>query len=279
MVYKIVSFDGLSLSGKTTMGKMLKERSLDAEIVRENTYDPHRPATSRLNKLLKELDPFKAVKKVSKEFQLSKQVLGDSLEYSSIFEGSSRKQAMLAYMFTAGRKVVDEHVREAVKEHDVILDRWKMTGMAYQVEPEGYGWQKIQTLNDVTFGILTPDIQILLTCPIEQIPIRRAYREKVGVGTAGQMSRGREHVILPAFIEIYECFESKIPIYLFENVGTPVEDIKGQIRQAIPTFKRIEAVVRENGFRLKEEEIVSEESFWLDPERLERIYRRQTSKK
>jgi len=277
MVYKAVSFDGLSLAGKSSMVQMLSEISLDAEVVRENTYDQFRPATSKLNKLLKELNPPEAVEKVSEKYPDFKPFLRDALEYSSIFEDkpTSQKQALLAYMFTQGRKSVDDYVREAIKRHDVILDRWKISGMAYQVDPEGYSWQEIRRLNDITFDILTPDVQIILTCPIAQIPDRRAYRDKLGAGTAGQMSKGREDIILPAFIEIFNTMKSETPVYLFENCGTPVEDIRGQIRQAIPTFQKIEDAVSEHGFRLKQEKI-DDEAFWLEPERLQRIYSRQT---
>lgn len=276
MVYKAVSFDGLSLAGKSTMVQMLSERSGDAEVVRENTYDRFRPVTSRLNKLLKELDPLGAVKKASEEYSDFKPILMDALDYS-LFEDkpTSQKQALLSYMFTQGRKTVDDYVRKAIEKHDVILDRWKISGMAYQVDPEGYGWQEIRDLNDVKFDILTPDVQIILTCPIGQIPIRRAFRDKQPVGTAGQMSKGREHIILPAFKEIFNAMKSETPVYMFENCGTPVEDMKEQIKQAIPIFQQIENVVDKHGFRLKEK-IDDVEAFWLEPERLRKIYERQT---
>lgn len=277
MVYKAVSFDGLSLAGKSTMVQMLSERSEDAEVVRENTYDRFRPVTSKLNKLLKELNPTEAVEKVSEEYSDFKPFLMDALNYS-LFEDkpTSQKQALLAYMFTQGRKTVDDYVRKAIEKHDVILDRWKISGMAYQVDPEGYGWQEIRDLNDVTFDILTPDVQIILTCPIGQIPIRRAFRDKQPVGTAGQMSKGREHIILPAFKEIFNAMKSETPVYMFENCGTPMEDVKEQIKQAIPIFQQIENVVGKHGFRIKQEKIDDAEAFWLEPERLRRIYERQT---
>lgn len=118
----------------------------------------------------------------------------------------------------------------------MILDRWQVTGWAYQVDPEGYTWQDIRKLHG-EFGIVLPDVQIILTCPIEQIPLRRAYRDKQGVGTAGQMSRGREHVILSAFLEIYDHLKIGTRTYLFGNTGIPVEGLKQQILQAIPTFQ------------------------------------------
>ncbi|MFH1182507.1 MAG: hypothetical protein V1702_06115 [Candidatus Woesearchaeota archaeon] len=275
MNHKTVAFDGLSVAGKSSMVQMLLERSFDAEVVRENTCDKHRPTISRVNELLKEMMPFQAAKKASEEFPASTTVLQNAMEYASQFQGSLQQQALLAHLYTAGRKVVDDYVAEAVQRRDVILDRWQMTGWAYQVDPEGYTWQEIRKLN-AEFGIRMPDIQILLTCPIDQISVRRAYREKLGVGTAGQMSRGREHIILPAFLEIYRQLKGKMPIYLLENHGTPVPQLEEQIRQAMPTFQRVEEIVRTHGFRLNGNQITSLEAFLLNSERLQRIYERQT---
>ena len=43
---KVVAFDGLSLSGKSTMVEMLLQRSENAAVLRENTRDPLRNATA-----------------------------------------------------------------------------------------------------------------------------------------------------------------------------------------------------------------------------------------
>lgn len=275
MVYKTVAFDGLSLAGKSTMVQMLFERSINAEVVRENVRDPYRPLTSRLNKLLKDFGPAVAVEKAFMEFPGSGDVLHRALDYASGFSGSAQRQALLAHMFTQGRRVVDDYVRQAVEERDIILDRWQMTGWAYQVDSEGLTWHDIRRLNE-EFGILVPDIQVVLTCPVEQIPARKAYREKQSVGTAGQMSGGREQIIRDAFLDIYKHLSGAIPVYLFENAGTPARDLEGQIRQAIPIFREVERVVRSHGFRVKDEAMTGEEAFWLNPERLCRIYERQT---
>jgi thymidylate kinase len=272
---KSIAFDGLSLAGKSTMVQMLLERSLDAEVVRENTYDPHRPATSAVNRLLKNMDPRSAVNTASQMFSDSKKVLEEAERYASRFGAPYQKQALLAYIFTAGRSVVDSYVRETTKKHDVILDRWQVTGWAYQVEPEGYTWHEIKKLNE-QFNITVPDVQFILTCPIEQIPARRAYREKQGIGTAGQMSKGREHIILPAFLEIDDYLKVRMPVYLYENSGVPAQNLEDQIKQAAATFRRIEKVAGANGFMLRADKLADEEAFWLDTDRLARIYERQT---
>lgn len=274
----IVAFDGLSLSGKSTMVQMSHERSENAEIVRENIFDPHRPTTSRLNKLLKELDPVKAVRITSDEFPKSAKITKRALKYSNSYSGKAQIQALLAFMFTAGRAFVDTHVREVVEEKDVILDRWQLTGWAYQAQPGEYSWQEIRELNQ-DFEIITPGIQFLLTCPIEQIPIRRAYRQKKGVGTAGQMSMGREDIILPAFLEIYGELKIQMPIYMIENSGIPAQELDTQIKQAIPTYQKVEDILRLHGFNLKEDTIEDPITFWTERGRLQRIYERQITKK
>ncbi len=273
MSYKTVAFDGLSLAGKSTMVQMLLERSQDAEVIRENAHDPYRVVTSEVNKLLKQHVPAEAVRLALQEFPDASDLLYEAIGYSILFP-KAQKQALLAYMFTKGRKVVDDYVRSVKEKHDIILDRWQLTGWAYQVGSEGYSWQDIRELNEDN-SITVPDVQFLLTCPVDEIPARKAYREKSGVGTAGQMSRGREDVILPAFLEIYKALDGTMPIYLLENAGIPVSDVKEQIRQAIPTFQKVEAAVSKRGFKLRTNQ-VADEVFWLDPKRLQRIYDRQS---
>lgn len=82
---KIVAIDGLSLAGKSTMVQMLLERSEKAAVVRENTWDPHRTATSRLNRLLREMEISQALKQTAEEFLNSQQVIRDAGEYASQF--------------------------------------------------------------------------------------------------------------------------------------------------------------------------------------------------
>ncbi len=44
-------------------------------------------------------------------------------------------------------------------------------------EDEAYTWQHIKDLN-FRHGVRVPNMQVILTCPAEQIPKRRAYRQK-----------------------------------------------------------------------------------------------------
>lgn len=272
--HRIAAIDGLSLAGKSTMAGMIAERAVSAEVVRENTFDPHRQTTSFVNKELKSNDIQIAVQSTARQFPESENILHEALIYSRNYSPEAQKQALLAFMFTAGRKVVDGHVRKAVKEKDVILDRWQVTGWAYQVDPSGYTWQDIRQLNK-DFGIIDPHLQIILTCSVDQIPLRKAYREKEGIGTAGQMSKGKEHIILPAFVEIFNALKDVMLIEMIENVGIPTPDLSEQIKQAVQTYGRIEDLLRKTGFAIQPNSIDNPEAFWLDPQRLQRINERQ----
>ncbi len=291
---KCVAFDGLSLAGKSTMVQMLYERCVGAEVVRENRLDPHRNATSRANKLLNgkltqeewalldpkvrttnaaPIDPELAAYQASMEFPASRQILKGAAAYSSRFPGEARSQVFLAYMFTAGRREVDSHVREALKKGDVILDRWKLTGCAYQAAPPHYSWEDVMALNE-DFGVLTPDLQFIMTVPIDQIDPRRAFRAKEGAGTAGQMSRGREQTILAQFKEMAADLSAPWSIYVLENQGVPAEGIKQQVEQAVPTYHVVEGLSRAFGVRVKGN-LAGATAGWDDPQVLERIKERQ----
>lgn len=274
-IFSIAAFDGLSLSGKSTMVQMLKERSKNTVIMRENQFDPIRTLTSYVNRLLKNSEFDSVFPLASERFPEFDEVLEVARGYSNSFIGMGKNQALLAYLFTKGRNIVNDKVEELAKESSVILDRYRFTGCAYQVEPNIYSWQEINSLND-SFGIIMPDIQFLLTCPIDQVPIRRSYRQKQGRGTAGQMSIGREDIILPTFHDMYESFKDKMQIYMIENSGTPVPSIEKQIQQAIPTYCRIEDILSANGWEFKDEAIGDQEGYWLEPNRLHRIYNLQT---
>ncbi|MBI5389905.1 hypothetical protein HZB02_00265 [Candidatus Woesearchaeota archaeon] len=277
MPYTRIAFDGLSLAGKSTMVQMLLECSLDAVVIRENTLDPYRPMTSRVNKLLKEKTIPEVIDVIGSEFSQHASVLHDAFQYASAF-GSSQNQAMLAYLFTTGRKEVALASQPHLEEQDVIHDRWKLSGCGYQVDLPAYTWKMILDLND-RFEIPDPHAQFLLTCPLTEIPLRKQYREKQGTGTAGQMSKGKEHIILPAFLAMSQNadLQSRFPIYLLENKGNPVDDLQTQILQALPANCKIEEAIRgSTSFRFKEPEIIRDPSFWLEPTRLQRIYGRQT---
>lgn len=272
---RIAAIDGLSLAGKSTIVGMLDERATNAQVIRENTFDPHRRTTSFVNRELKTNDMQKVVDSAARQFPESESMLNEALHYARGYSSDAQNQALLAFMFTAGRKVVDGHVRQVAEEKDVILDRWQVTGWAYQVDPSGYTWQDIRQLNK-DFGIIVPHAQIILTCSIDQISLRRAYREKKGVGTAGQMSKGKEHIILPAFVEIFNALKDEMPIEMIENAGTPTPDLSEQIRQAARTYGIVEDLLRKSGFTLQTNSVDNPDAFWLDPQRLQRINERQT---
>lgn len=314
----IIAFDGLSLAGKSTMVQMLSLRSKDAVVIRENELDPLRESTSRLNKLLKNTSSYHALINLSEEFKdndLVVQTCHQAIRYidSMSFEGPNDgkfKQAALAYFFTKGRSYVSKEVLRQVtqKNKDIILDRWWVSGMAYQVQPDiqtarklglseditgrldceddPYRWKDIKDLN-IDYDILVPNMQVILTCPVDQIPQRRAYRQKQGRGTSGQMSSNREELIYHSLMQIYDWLsDNDLPTNKIENHGTPVDSLKDQIRQAIPTYLKLEDHLREDiqrpdsifkNFRLSDDPFSLKEAqdFFLEDSNMKSIYERQ----
>ena len=315
----MVAFDGLSLSGKSTMVQMLSLRSLDSVVIRENEFDPLREATSDLNKLFKTNSPNNGLEALAKNYQTNPLVVNtikEAREYINKmeFDGSHYgkfKQAALAYFFTKGRSFVNKEVIKQIQEHDkdVILDRWMVSGMAYQVQPDlqiirdmnltkditinltgedsPYRWEQIRDLN-FEHNIWVPNMQIILTCPLDQIPERKEYRQKQGIGTSGQMSEGREEIIYHSLMQIHNwMLDSGIPSHIFVNRGTPVESLQDQIKQAIPTYLAIENKLRGytkdaivggfHNFKLANTPLSAKqaEEFFLEPSNLQSIYQRQ----
>ncbi len=315
---KVVAFDGLSLSGKSTMVEMLLQRSENAAVLRENTRDPLRNATASLNKLLKTNSIADGLASLMQQYStdpLVAQTASDARQYVEGLDLSGprpegKKQAILAYFFAVGRSHVNKDLLGQLQTNDVILDRWTVTSMAYQTWPsitmaqqwrlpqtiiekidpedEAYTWNDIAALN-ARQHIRVPDMQIILTCPINEIAQRKAYRQKEGAGTAGQMSGGKEELIYQSLVQIYEGLrKSERPSIMLENKGGPVQELEQQIRQAIPTYLALEAVLRQNmgqktaglyGYRLSPDSLTvgQAEEFFLDPANKEKIHLRQTT--
>ena len=105
-IFSIAAFDGLSLSGKSTMVQMLKERSKNTVIMRENQFDPIRTLTSYVNRLLKNSEFDSVFPLASERFPEFDEVLEVARGYSNSFIGMGKNQALLAYLFTKGRNIV-----------------------------------------------------------------------------------------------------------------------------------------------------------------------------
>lgn len=290
----IISLDGLSLSGKSTMVQMLQERLEDSVVVKENHLDPLRPAISLINKNHKSgMHIFNAVKLASEEYDSFKHIFKDAIRYVDKFMHESDldiddqqfiKQPLMAYLFTQGRKIVNETVKDLSKDHDVILDRWAVTGWSYQgILPE-YTWRAVRELGDKE-EIWYPDLQVFMACPVDQIPLRRAYRQKEGIGTAGQMSGGIEDKILSNLLNIRNQISSEgILTHWVENMGRPVKNIDEQIAQATLTYVKLESKMREfnnsilgerrTPFKLSREFDSEDEAkgYFLNPGVMDRIY-------
>jgi thymidylate kinase len=241
---KIVAFDGLSGTGKTILISMLEERSLNAVVIEENKIDPLREATAAFNKLLKEFSPGGAAEKVMQRYPYACGDLDEAWLYAEQFDKGARGQAMLAYMFAAGRRFVDPLVRQARGTRDVILDRWMVSGWAYQVSPEAdYNWQQIRDLH-IGMGFVLPDVQFVISSTPKQMALRKRFRRELGGGTSGQMSCGREDLIQATYLDIHNSLKGEMPIYLIEN--------KGRI---LPAYQKVEQIVASHGFKLKPDSV------------------------
>ena len=292
--YSTSAYDGLSLAGKSTMVEMLHQRSNNSVVVRENKYDPIRPITSETNKMLKKYcDKPEFVKDVliqqiknHKEHKGLFEEILEEYENKWKYEYTQEKcmQACLARMFTQGRKIVDEKTSYLKESNNLIYDRWQISGWAYQSSPsnskddKAFTWREIKQMNE-ELDIGLPDMQFILTCPIEDIQKRREFRHKVGYGTAGQMSKGREEIIYNAFLEINPWLSDKIPNYMIENEGIPTEDMKKQIEQSIPIYVEIENTIRNTlkDWSLKEpfRDAQAAREYFLDDKNLHQIGLRQ----
>ena len=298
MNYVSIGFDGLSTAGKSTLVGMLHLRAPYSDVVSENQMDPLRPVTSRLNRLFKEKSYKDAVEEAKTEYAgtvvdgdtytVAAQIT-DADEYAvqelKFKDEKCMKQAALAYMFAAGRARVNNRID---RRKNLILDRWVATGCAYQAydgETESYPWDEILNLNE-EMGISLPDVQLLVTCPVDEIPARRSYRQKEGRGTAGQMSAGREDEIYRQFMKMKPRLES-MPFLHVVNAGIPCEDRSQQLRQAIPSYLKVESFLRAltatgkvpssllSGETLT---LPQAEEFFLDGENMEKIRARQIGK-
>ncbi len=300
MSHVSVALEGIRGTGKSTLTHMLYERSENAIICEKRSIYPYYMAKNRVYAILNNMltvDEWKKLDKsvrrergadrmseisaeetayqVGLEFPHLHKLLQDVLEYSSRFGvEQARKQAFIAYLYTADRREATEWVKKQLTNHDVIFDRWRLSGCAYQETP-GYGWRDIKNLHD-ELGVLTPDLEVVLTLPLDQINGRRYFRLLEGARGVGPMV-GRVEANLEEerrrteiFLEMARELKEPSRIVVVENKGTGIQSLRKQIEQALPAYWALEGVVRETGFRLKGGLSDAAEG-WDDPEILERI--------
>ena len=277
----IVAYDGLSGSGKSTFVGMLGESARaygqNCLIISENREDPLRNMTAALARTL--LQEHRPLEDVIREFVPRTDVqlvaVNEAYTYSTSWSGRAREQAFLAYLFAYGRRHVEWEIRRQEPDYDlIILDRNQVTGWAYQSDLPDYGWQEIRSLN-ADFGIRLPDIQIFLSCPVNQIGPRRELRQKLATGTAGLMSgnKARQQEILEVFRVIYPALQAEgHACNWFENQGSPSAEMADQVAQATLVFVDIAEWLAKKGVKLTKLPL----SYWTAPEVLERLWRQQT---
>lgn len=182
----IIAFDGPSGAGKSTLIERLRQDSANALVVAEKHCDPLRPVTEQVYRVANGLEGQHSfddlVSRLDVPCSLSPQQLRSlrtyALEYCSVVREEAREQAFLAYLFTYGRTFTDTYVRALSHAHDVLLDRWQLSGWAGQSVP-GHRWEEIRTLND-SMGIVSPSVQCIVMC--EPAELLRRHRQRVERG-------------------------------------------------------------------------------------------------
>ncbi|MBI4177369.1 MAG: hypothetical protein HY516_03290 [Candidatus Aenigmarchaeota archaeon] len=296
MKHVSVELEGIRGAGKSTLAQMLYERSADAVVCEKRKIYPYDRAKARvytiLNNMLATEEWMKLDERVRRgkgaermgeitaedaayqavlEFPDLRNVFQAALDYSAKFAGEqAKKQALIAYMYTTDRAEASEWVRQQMQNHDVIFDRWRLSGCAYQEAP-GYGWRDIKRLHD-ELGVTVPSVEIVLTLPLEEINSRRYFRLMEGTRSTGAMvgraeaNLAEERRRMAVFLEMAQELDDT-GIFVVENMGVGVRGIRKQVEQALPAYRVVERIVRDAGFALKD----SSTENWEDPETLERI--------
>lgn len=242
----IISFDGIKGAGKTTLITMLEAHSLDAVVVRENDHDPLRSMTKRAYAIANGVDCEKGqwddvALTMSSRTREEDITLGGEcdnvLEYAIQYnEDAERSQAILAYLFTLGRKSTNYGVDALVSEkHDVILDRWQLSGWAEQWCGRHH-WRVIRELN-TSMGIRSPHEQFIVLYPREDIAERRRIREAHGVKKKWQRTIEQDCELINNYMIIWRELEreDRQPRLLY-NDGPPTMDFDRQVEQAYATY-------------------------------------------
>ncbi len=180
------------------------------------------------------------------------EILDGAQKYAQTFSLTAQPQAFLAYLFTTGRSVTNDEVKKIAKDKDAILDRWQLTGWAYQ-DNGHYTWKDVQALN-ARFEILIPDLELLITCPYGQMKQRKEFRQSSGIKKEHPLSEEREFEIALNFEDISTApagdVDERHRIYKIENGGI-AESFSQQIEQAVPAYLVVEDVLRMRGYKIK----------------------------
>lgn len=259
----IVAFDGVTGAGKTTLIGMLLADSANAVVVRENEYDPIRPLTKAVYRVAHGLDgklgtwedvvkTLHLVPKSDDDVIGGTDVKQEALDYANHYNRDERSHALLAYLFTCGRTFTNRRVKELAQRHNVILDRWQLSGWVGQ-SYEGHGWWKTRELNK-EMGILWPDVQFIVSCPPENIAERRAIRAGQGVVKPYQIPVEKEGELINTYRSIYdELRREGIRTNLIENNGKSTEDAALQMKQAYVTYRYVRSTLSANDYTFKKQ--------------------------
>lgn len=195
----IIAFDGISGVGKSdfaliAVSELTQQAHCKAVLFHENSQDPIREITSRVNK----------------QFETwglpADQVNG--------------------VLFAVGRALIMPELKRLSTLNDIVVcDRALWSNICYQSDSNALTMEQIFDLN-VMLGVIVPDVTFIIDGDIQNCLIRRAYRDKKVVGTAGQMGGDAEkrERIRKRFLELPKSFANVAPIEVVKNPGDPIKD-------------------------------------------------------
>jgi len=258
----IIAFDGIKGAGKTTLITMLEAHSANAVVVRENDHDPLRPLIEEAYAIANGIgrdEPggweevtrtlWGATKEVDRALNGEHEKVVDY--YINYHEDAERSQAYLAYLFTFGRTHTQRVMEKLAQEHDVILNRWQLSGWVGQCCGD-HDWRAIRALNQ-KLGIRWPNEQFIVLYPPDDIAARREIREKHGVVKKSQLTvkQEREHIEKYTHIQEELCREGTL-IDIIDNNGEPTMDENKQLEQAHFTYcEQVVPFLADKGYRFK----------------------------
>lgn len=244
---KLIAFDGLPSAGKSTFAAMFKERVDSTCLAHGSLDDLHQPATQALEKSLwndHELPIEKAIESTAEAYPFSATALQKAYDYGRGYLGLPGRIAMIAYMRAMGKQLLDIKVRQLNSWNNVILDTWTLTDLVYlpiSTNPRDahcYTWSDMRFLYK-NLGISEPDSQYFLTLPLDQINLRRAFRDGVDPSSRSKEPLAKHQQAEAVFkaIKKEEKYLRLQPRKIdLENLGSPIQSLRDQIAQADRIF-------------------------------------------
>lgn len=253
----IISFDGVSLVGKSTLIDMLADSNPGLEVIAERET-PVYPYPRFLESLYKRVygsleHPYllcglrkTALESMQEEPErkhpMIERTIKKAIDYASLYDPKVYHLPFLAQIFSVGRTFSSKFVKsmqESSPEKEILLNRWLLTSFVYQSH-ELYPWNEIQELNNAN-RILTPDIMFAITSQEDKLKERFRKRQAEGVKKTHYRGIKEELKMQDKLIEVYNALKeepySEYNIHLIDNSGNP-ELAFSKIRRALEAHAR-----------------------------------------